>query len=549
MHTAFALAALAGLSACDTIDDSCPLDTGGGTVGDSLHIRLTIDTRGQETRADGDRPYGGEQGDGWEYGSDNENKVQNVCIFAYRGKALTDLTPAEAAALTIEARGYASVDKLTEETGTEAGHEEYEGDDKAILTADFIFHKGEKMSTNNLQFIVVANVGDITTKVSSVKDVCDYQDYLSWTVGEDSKPTLFAMSSTTNSYSLGGEGTADDPIRYHIDIERTAARIDFDFGDATLTADNELQYKVMNPENTEQIAQLYLKNVKVVNACVLPTYMLKRVANDVNGSSGFQYLGDEKFSKDGTATNYVIDPRTSLRTGTFDESWPDAWYKSTHMYASLAETYADDAPIGGSTDFYSHIDWSATGTKVTGYTVGYVNENTFDKDQTVSVYATGLVLKGIYVPDPKKVYASYDAEKKALVEATPEQFSKGKSFWRFVKNGTPAEQYCIYFSNKEAADAYCAVYNANNKDGGTVSDEYVNGQCYYYVWLRHANNSDGAVQGPMEFGIVRNNIYRLKVSSVGGPGTADPDPRNPEYLKTIIYVRKWREVSHPEIIV
>ena len=51
----------------------------------------------------------------------------------------------------------------------------------------------------------------------------------------------------------------------------------------------------------------------------------------------------------------------------------------------------------------------------------------------------------------------------------------------------------------------------------------------------------------MEFGIVRNNIYRVQVSKISGPGTVKPDPRNPEYLKAIIYVRKWREVTHPVI--
>ena len=546
LYLALGTFAITGFTACETIDDDRPEETRNTLPGDSIHVRLFIDRRGSDTRA-GDRPYGGETGDGWEFGSELENAVTDLCVFTYRsGKEITEITPSEAAALRLEGKEYATEDQLKKvsETGTDAGHSEYKGGDDAIVTVDFTFAKDEKVETTNLRFIVVANVGDIRNNVTYLKDVCDYQNYASWTVNADNKPTNFAMSSTANSYALGGEGTKEDPIRYHIDIERTAARIDYDFNGGTLDSDNhELCYNVVNAAGTENIASFYLQYVKIVNGCVLPTYMLKRVAKDVAGTSGFQYLGDETFSNDGTATNYVIDPRTALRTGTFNESWPDTWYKDTHMYTSLAENYANDAPIGTMQQFNSHIDWDATGTTIEGYTLGYVNENTFDKDQTVSVYATGLQLKGTYVP--LKVYSDYDAENKSLTLDT--EYTRGQSFWRFVKLDQPAEEFCLYFSSKAAADKYCAAYNKNNPSGGYVSDEYKNGLCYYYVWLRHANNSDDAVHGPMEFGIVRNNIYRLKISKVAGPGTVKPDPRNPEYLKAIIYVRKWREVTHPEI--
>ncbi len=554
LQTALGIAVLSGFTACDALDDTCPYENTDSTMGDSLHIRLTIDTRGQETRADNDRPYGGERGDGWEFGSEDENKITDVCIFAYRGKAITKLTPADAAAIPIEARGYKAVEGQKNETGTEANHTEYEGNDPAIVTADFTFYKGKKMNINELQFVVVANVGDITTKVSNVQQLFDYKDYSSWTVSEG-KPTKFAMSSTTDSYTLGGTGTEEDPIKYHIDIERTAARIDFDFKGATLDTDSKsLDYVVKNAAGTLAIANFYLTHVKIVNGCILPSYMLKRVANDVNGTNGFQYLGDETFSKDGTATNYVIDPRTAERNGTFPDEWIETCYGATSMVTSLTPTYADDSPIGTMQNFNSHIDWSATATNVQGYTIGYVNENTFDMNQTVAAYATGLQLKGIY--KPARVYSAYNAEEGKLTENT--EYAKGQDFWRVLCTDNPAEENCLYFDNEEAAQAYCNAYNTTYKDvdGNTKVEghsgiasytKYNGGVCFYYVWLRHANNGDDGVQGPMEFAIVRNNIYRLQISKVSGPGTVKPDPRNPEYLKAIIYVRKWREVTHPVI--
>ena len=47
---------------------------------------------------------------------------------------------------------------------------------------------------------------------------------------------------------------------------------------------------------------------------------------------------------------------------------------------------------------------------------------------------------------------------------------------------------------------------------------YYNGQCYYIWWLRHSNNGDDTTNGIMEYAVVRNNIYKVSVSSVSSIG-------------------------------
>lgn len=51
---------------------------------------------------------------------------------------------------------------------------------------------------------------------------------------------------------------------------------------------------------------------------------------------------------------------------------------------------------------------------------------------------------------------------------------------------------------------------------------------YYYYWIRHNDNGDNAVMGPMEFAVVRNNVYKLCVENIyklGHPTPGkDPDP-------------------------
>ena len=56
----------------------------------------------------------------------------------------------------------------------------------------------------------------------------------------------------------------------------------------------------------------------------------------------------------------------------------------------------------------------------------------------------------------------------------------------------------------------------------------------------------------MEFGIVRNNIYRLAIDGMGEIGSPDPEPEDPkdldEFLRIRIEVKKWAQRTHQQII-
>ena len=46
--------------------------------------------------------------------------------------------------------------------------------------------------------------------------------------------------------------------------------------------------------------------------------------------------------------------------------------------------------------------------------------------------------------------------------------------------------------------------------------------CYYNYWIKHEDDNNSTEMGVMEFGIVRNNIYRLSISKVAGLGSGEP---------------------------
>ena len=86
---------------------------------------------------------------------------------------------------------------------------------------------------------------------------------------------------------------------------------------------------------------------------------------------------------------------------------------------------------------------------------------------------------------------------------------------------------------------------------------------YYYYWNRHNDNGDNTEMGPMEFAVVRNNVYKLCVDKIAkfghpnpnDPNPIDPDPENPDdpdesinyYFTVTVKVLPWVvRVNHIE---
>lgn len=76
--------------------------------------------------------------------------------------------------------------------------------------------------------------------------------------------------------------------------------------------------------------------------------------------------------------------------------------------------------------------------------------------------------------------------------------------------------------------------------------------CYYYYWNRHNDNGQAGAMGPMEFAVVRNNVYKLAVTTLHTLGhpripendPEDPDPKDPDeksevYITVSVDVVPW----------
>lgn len=255
--------------------------------------------------------------------------------------------------------------------------------------------------------------------------------------------------------------------------------------------------------------------------------------------------------------------------------------------------------------------WNPSGSKGDYKIWRYVTENTIPgaTSNQQNGISTGIVFKGKMIAPEGATGTLADALKNASGDAAadPILYTYGNSIyvtWKEVRamaisQGPGSPMYTAAFGNTktvpvaekaeaEGVDAVTAVYSTdeksadykwniwhNNINGGKTdanltlfkaaatevgftlyessTDEGVHGYyCYYFYWNRHNDNGNNGVMGPMEFGVVRNNVYKLAVTSIrklGHPRISenDPDPVDPDdpdeegnvYLSVSVEVLPW----------
>lgn len=523
-----------------------------------LIINLNSDTSARTRTGDlSDNPMGGEDGNGLRVGEHHENDIDNLCVFAFadlggnRGVAeLPDNTPVK------YCRYIGDVNFKPTYANT------YYQD--PISTEVDIKFEGKIVDSDDA-FLVVANMGDLTAE-NTLGAIRDYLVTKTLTRPAEGQPlakcTSFSMANAHNSCNLGGKGTQTDPYKVSIDLERTTARVDFMFA-STLDDDNKpanlpdaplLGYNVVDRyNNANQIGWMYISHIKLMNVAQNAPYALKRLAykEGTDGESGLAYLADEEHDFNDEATKYVVEPYTwekgKVDIITSSQFYSDLYGSTRIQYVSelhpstftsreAVRNYATPETYPNDKDGFNN-GWSKDRiSKESYYVLDYINENTVEKEYTNGRNTTSLLLKTKFVP--KEMYYINGSELSTKAAAY------GDTFWAMEKLEAGKREK-LYFANEAAATAYKTA-NPSATYGAPV--EYTAGDSYYTIWIRHDNNGNDALIGKMEYGIVRNNIYRIGVSKVLGPGSPLPVANeNPEDINLHIYVRKWNLMTVPTI--
>ena len=322
----------------------------------------------------------------------------------------------------------------------------------------------------------------------------------------------FIMSNATTVEAKEVESSAivkTTPFTIVADVERAVARFD---------------YTAQNAENTYKVGgESSDVSVKFTHYKLLNTskqfYHLKRVNTTPEATQG----GAE------TADNYVMDTdweqkKKNVATWAVDEF-------NNNFYFNLKSGHV--------------TGYKELGTLTTeAQNLAYVIENTLPAENfSKKGLATAVVFKGKLVFD-----ASYGG---------------GVGLEVFVWNNTFYGTYDkLPAGVRSLVDSFGGRTMENLVKAGITSyswDANIEGYPVYYVYYnRHNDNNKPKMTGPMEFAVVRNNVYKLSISAVNLfghsndpqlklPTNADPNPELPQddierdniYMEVTANVLPW----------
>lgn len=539
---------MASLAAGCAQEDIDTAPSGGGGMSASSYVSLSFAS--QQSTPTRSNPTGGEQGDGQEKGQANENEIKSAVAFFYQGSGTDGVnssgtTPIMAVA-TFNVGSY-----------SEPGN----GIDRTYTTTP----QQVDLDDGTYNVLVVANPGaDWWTGQSlTLADVRNHIQTTAWTAS-GSDYSDFVMTSAADATLTLESNSEDDPATAEVNVERMAARLDYKA---------EASYTCTDPAYPD--ATVEITGAALVNNLTAGSYIIKRVADDVNGTN-LSYLGDETADENDAATNYVLDPWTASKNGNLYGTWFMNGYSDPNWWAGYVQP---GTPVSDG------AEWQR---------IGYTLENTTAADAAGSDYSTGVVFKATFHPQSvanyqdgatffalgTHLFASMEDMMTYVYGADFSQFDNkidACTDWAAVKNFAASlldndpSGYKSFLQGQDDTQDLTSVkeslkwkaymlnkcgYSASLNDGvySVTLDQnedistrealqpygtrtYEDATCYYTWWVRHSNDNDDTKKGIMEYAIVRNNIYKLTVNSIYSLG--GPVPGEDENIILDVYVNDW----------
>lgn len=562
--------ALAALSAGCTQNDLGEGLTGGGAKPGSF-VTLSLTT--PSAPAMRDNPTGGEQGDGLETGQDYENEVKSAVAFFYQGSG-------------VNAEGTTRIQATVPFTFTSytAGGN---GVDRVYTTTP----QTVDLDNGTYHLLLVANPGTDwwSGKSLTLGDVRDHIQQQAWQQAADGGYSDFVMTSAADATVTLNFNPENDPAKATVDVERMAARLDYQASGS---------YTCQDPQYSN--ATVEITGAALVNNLTAGSYVTKRVADDVNGTN-LSYLGNETPDA-GVQTNYVLDPWTVQKTAANNSfTIGDA---TAQLASALYGVWFD----GSWADPNQWASYVKAGTSVsagseTWQRIGYTLENTTAAAEAGSRYSTGVVFKAKFHPQGVLNYTdgatffSYGGNLYASMEDMMQHFygsvftndfskvtscqnwgevrtfiastlltndPSGYNTWLSKQAEGKADADAVTNPSSLAWDQYMLTECGYSKsaDGVVTLDQkgkvtrtalrptgvhtYEDATCYYTWWVRHSNDGQDDTNGVMEYAIVRNNIYKLKVNSIYSLGGDIPQDKD-NNLVIEVYVKDWQLLPVEEL--
>lgn len=457
------------------------------------YINITISVSAGESTITRAYPAGGEYSDevvekGREIENKiNENKVNNIMLIFYQDEAGINTSSEDAEAVFVKKY---DVHPVTDADNLPDSHEHKATEPASVKTNEILYTTGnQRLNETSLEVgetykvLVVANadvavaVGD---KIMAVRDKLTANAYTGTGAGIDA--TDFVMTSETDATVSLTSPTVDTStgenrfIFYFNCIHIERLAARIDYCTKGATYNDTYQGYKYNLGSTDNDGFYVITKVTPFNLYNDQEYLFKRVRSNWTAATPAITYLDDE-----STTNYVVDPKTANK---------DNSNTNQPVYlSSIAEDMSN-----GYTQVMSSLGDGQTFTDANGYNniiIAYPKENTLMPESHLKKYATGIAFEAKYYANPDatpitRVYYHYLRHQGELVE-----------------NGSyQARQW-----NELSADESISSHNPIV---------------------------------PMNYGIVRNNIYRV---SIEGFNTVEGT------IKIKIEEKKWRHIDNPAIYI
>lgn len=574
-------------TSCSMSDDmECPPDPAGGGTG-KAYIQLSFRMAdAQGTRAN---PNGGENGDGNEAGQGYENKIEDAVAFLFNGNET-----ANGAATTLVTPVYFStVTPNPDDTHyvTETKQADVEtGEYNLIVVANPGDHWWETISPLNLHE-VRDHIQKTAWKTNTNADgTTTYTDFLMSSAAEPTQKLNLENSSADDPAT-----TTVSVERMAARVDYNAADGEFDitgdanYADASVTI---LGATIINDFNA---GSYLIKRVSEDPMAKTGSDDITYFGIEETGADGqpTNYVIDP-WTAEKNSTNADLDNTPFTTVDGQEVNAAGLYVDGSYLYSGSED------PEWWSTRMIAGTSIIDPEDNKTWQCVGYTLENTTAKDQTAKTYNTGLAFQAQFNPgsaladyEPGHTFFRYGDRLYTSLTAMMGQLNEQADFAAYfnaavegLKNKTWADvtAFCEalpydpvglagYFTGLQGeADASANVGNGLDNvtwtaflatlgvDESDLTDPQINqrgvtdtrarlyassngllrtyykGLCYYIWWLRHSNDGSDVTNGLMEYAVVRNNIYKVEVSSVASIGGDVPDDTE---IMAHVYVKDW----------
>lgn len=321
---------------------------------------------------------------------------------------------------------------------------------------------------------------------------------------------VMSNRASDNLATVISKSNDNDVNVINISLERVLARLDIAKAQET--------FEVTDNEGV-QYASVTLDGYYIVN---LPKYYYTyRHTAVLTSMDEPEWNVMTHFGNVSDVNGYVVDPYFFKKT--IDAT---GFTNADKYYEHFAADYSDP----------NQVKWSSFNTvsMTPNYKTAYCLENCSLTPAQKNGYSTGVIFKAIMEPHDNVFHLNGSG---ALERITDKSLYPEVLYYF---------QHKFYDSAEALSAAVSAVGSPTNKYQARKFEKTDDGyRCYYRYWIRHLDNLKPTEMGVMEFSIVRNNLYRMLITSVSdlGDETAVIIPDTPDegetYLRVVLNVKPW----------